>query len=368
MTTKTAPAPTTPPKAADDEILGKAYDPKITRRLLGYLRPYRRNIVLAGLLMTIATIASVLGPYFVKTAIDQGVGGRDPVALGQAVIGYVMAAVVFWVGTYIRVRIMAVTGQNIIYDLRRQMFDYLQRLSLGFFSRYAVGRLISRMVNDVTVLREMIVWGVIAVARDFFDLAGIAIAMFLLHWQLSVLSFLVLPLMFVATEIFRRRARESYRHVRSAVGWVNAVLNENIVGVRVVQSFSREDRNYDRFRDEVNGNLLRQTNRASLITSIFFPAVDFIGSLALGVVVWIGGLAVIGLFDATLGLGGPALTAGTLVAFALYIDRFFDPIRDLSQRYNTFQATMVSGERIFELLDTPLEIVDAPNAYPLPPI
>ncbi len=362
MTTKTAGRP------ADDDILGKAYDPKITRRLLGYLRPYRRNIAAALALMTVATGAVVLGPYFVKLAVDEGVAARDPAALGRAVLGYVIAAVVFWAGTYLRVRIMAVTGQNIIYDLRRQMFDHLQALSLGFFSRYAVGRLISRMVNDVSVLREMIVWGVIAVVRDFFDLAGITLAMLLLHWQLSLLTFLVLPLMFVATELFRRRARESYRLVRSAVGYVNAVLNENIVGVRVVQSFSREDHNYRHFASEVNGNLLRQTNRASLLSSVFFPSVDFIGSLALGLVVWLGGLAVLGRFDVSLGLGGPALTAGTLVAFALYIDRLFDPIRDLSQRYNTFQATMASGERIFELLDTSIEIQDAPDAAPLPPI
>jgi ATP-binding cassette subfamily B protein/subfamily B ATP-binding cassette protein MsbA len=173
----------------------------------------------------------------------------------------------------------------------------------------------------------------------------------------------VLPLMFVATEAFRRRARQSYRKVRSAIGWVNAVLNENIVGVRVVQSFSREERNFRFFADEVNGNNLRVNMQAALITSIFFPTVDFIGTIALGLVVWVGGLMVLGQF----GLGGN-LTAGTLVAFALYIDRFFDPIRALSNRYNTFQATMAGSERIFELLDTPVEIRNAPNAIDLPTI
>jgi ATP-binding cassette subfamily B protein/subfamily B ATP-binding cassette protein MsbA len=224
------------------------------------------------------------------------------------------------------------------------------------------------MVNDVSVLREMIVWALLAVVRDFFDLVGITIAMFSLNWQLSALSFLVLPLMLIATELFRRRARQSYRQVRSAVGWVNAVLNENIVGVRVVQSFSREDHNYRVFAEDVNGNLLRTTNWASLITSIFFPTVDFIGSLALGLAVWVGGLALLGRIDLSFGHGGPALTAGTLVAFALYIDRFFDPIRDLSQRYNTFQATMASSERIFELLDTPVEVRDQPGAVELPTV
>ncbi|MCC7362546.1 MAG: ABC transporter ATP-binding protein [Anaerolineales bacterium] len=369
MTTATAAAKPAPPaKPADDEILGKAYDPHIVRRLLGYLRPYRRNLALALALMTVATAANVSGPYFVKIAFDNGIEAGNVGVLSQAVLGYLLAAGVLWVGTYLRVRIMAVTGQNVIFDLRRQMFDHLQALSLGFYSRYAVGRLVSRMVNDVSVLREMIVWAMLGVIRDFFDLAGITLAMLALHWQLSLLSFLVLPLMVIATEIFRRRARASYRQVRAAVGWVNAVLNENIVGVRVVQSFSREEHNFRVFAEDVNGNLLRTTNRAALIASVFFPTVDFIGSLSLGLAVWLGGLAVLGRFDASFGAGGPILTPGTLVAFALYIDRFFDPIRDLSQRYNTFQATMASSERIFELLDTPIDVADAPGAPALPPL
>lgn len=356
------------PPAGDDDILGKAYDPQITRRLVTYLRPYRRNLLMALAWMIIAMIGYVAGPYLIKVALDDGIAAGNPAKTAQAVGLYVLSAAVFWVGTFFRVRIMAATGQSIVYDLRRQLFDHLQALSLGFFSRYAVGRLVSRIVNDVTVLREMVVWAVIAVARDFVDLIGITIAMFALNWQLSLLSFLVLPLMAVATEIFRRRARESYRRVRSAVGWVNAVLNENIVGVRVVQSFSREDHNLGVFSRDVNGNLLRATNYAALITSIFFPTVDFIGSLALGLVIYVGGLAVLGVFS------GPSqglslqITAGTLVAFALYIDRFFNPIRDLSQRYNAFQATMASSERIFELLDTPVEVKDQPGAQTMPSI
>ncbi len=359
-----------PPAGGDDEILGKAYDPHIVRRLLTYLRPYRRNLLAALALMTVATAANVSGPYWIKVALDNGIAAKNYPVLGQAVLFYLLASGVMWVGTFLRVRIMAVTGQSIIYDLRRQIFDHLQALSLGFFSRYAVGRLVSRMVNDVSVLREMIVWAVIAVVRDFFDLIGITLAMFALNWQLSLLSFLVLPLMAVATEIFRRRARESYRQVRSAVGWVNAVLSENIQGVRVVQSFSREEHNLRVFADEVNGNHLRVNNYAALITSLFFPSVDFIGSLALGLVIWVGGLAVLEALGPGQGNGLPlrGLTAGTLVAFALYIDRFFDPIRDLSQRYNTFQATMASSERIFELLDTPVEVQDQLGAVEMPPI
>jgi ATP-binding cassette subfamily B protein/subfamily B ATP-binding cassette protein MsbA len=364
---------TQPPKPPnnpndDDTILGKAYDPQITRRLFRYIRPYGKQLLAALALMTIATFMNVSGPYLIKAALDSGVRAGNIAVLGQTVGLYLLAAAILWICTYIRVRIMAVTGQSIIYDLRRELFDHLQALSLGFYSRYAIGRIVSRVINDVSVIRDFIVWAITAVTRDLFDLAGITVAMLLINWRLALFAFCVLPLMAVATEIFRRRARESYRQVRSAIGWVNAVLNENIVGVRVVQSFSREDRNYRTFADDVNGNNLRVNNRAALITSIFFPSVDFIGSLALGLVVWLGGLAALQVGGFTFIGGGEELTAGTLFAFALYIDRFFDPIRDLSQRYNTFQATMVGGERIFELLDTPIEVKDAPDATVMPPI
>jgi len=356
------------PQHQDDTILGKAYDPQITRRLITYLHPYWGSIISSLTLMTFATIASVIGPYLIKVALDEGVSKRDVGALGAAVGVYVLSALIFWLGTYFRVKIMAVTGQSIIYDMRTQLFAHLQTLSLGFYSRYAVGRLVSRMVNDVSVIREMIVWAITAVFRDIFDASGIIIAMFILNWQLSLITFCILPLMAIATEIFRRYARENYRQVRSAIGWVNAVLAENINGVRVVQSFSREERNYKTFADEVNGNNLKVNLQSAMIASVFFPSVDFIGAIALGVVIWVGGLAVLrggGIFG---GVGASEITAGTLVAFALYIDHFFNPIRDLSQRYNHFQATMASSERIFELLDTPIDVKDEANSKVMPPI
>ncbi len=362
-TTKKQTPLSVPVKPDEDAIIGKAYDPHIARRLLEYLRPYRLRILIALFWMTVAMAAYIAGPYLIKVALDSGMAAKNSDVLAQTVALYLVAALVQWIGTYLRVRIMAVVGQSIIFDMRRELFDRLQMFSLGFFSRYAVGRLISRVINDVGVLREMITWAVVAVFRDFFDLFGTTVAMLILNWQLTLLAFLVLPLMAVATELFRRRARQSYRNVRAAVGWVNAVLNENIVGVRVVQSFAREDYNYRVFVDAVDGNWLKASNYASLLISVFFPTVDFIGSLALGLVVWVGGLTVLGTFGQS---ASAPFTAGTLVAFALYIDRFFNPIRDLANRYNTFQATMASGERIFELLDTPIEVQDAPDARELP--
>ncbi len=358
-----APPPIAPPP--DDTIIGKAYDPQITRRLLKYVAPYRRNIFAAMGLAIVGTFAGTAGPYLIKVAVDAGIAGRNESALLQSLALFLVSAAVIWVAGYARIRIMAVTGQSIIYDLRRELYAHLQSLSLGFYSRYAVGRIVSRVVNDVSVLREMIVWALVDIFRAAFDLVGIFIAMIWLNAQLSLVTFLVLPLMVAATEIFRRRARASYRNVRAAIGWVNAVLNENIVGVRVVQSFSREERNFRFFADRVNGNNLRVNNQAALIVSVFFPTMDFIGTVALGAVIMVGGLAVFGQGQA-LPLLPADLTVGTLTAFALYIDRFFGPIRALSQRYNTFQATMASGERIFELLDTPISVRDAPDARDLP--
>ncbi len=350
--------------ANDDEILGKAYDARVARRLLGYIRPYWRELLAAMGCMLFAMAGYVSGPYLIGLAIDQGIARGDVGQTATALGLYTLSGLVFWIGTYMRINIMARTGQNIVYDLRNALFAHLQRLSLGFYSRYAVGRIVSRVVNDVTVVRELVVWALLAVVRSLVDLIGIIVAMLFLNAPLALLSFAVLPLMAIATEIFRRHARDSYRQVRSAVGWVNAVLNENIVGVRVVQAFSREPYNLERFSREINGNLLKATNRSALITSVFFPTVDLLGSLALTVVLYVGGLAVLGE-----GFWANApITAGTLVAFTLYIDRFFSPIRDLSNRYNTFQATMASGERIFELLDTPIDVEDQRDARVMPPI
>ncbi|HLF29213.1 MAG TPA: ABC transporter ATP-binding protein [Anaerolineae bacterium] len=342
----------------DDEVLGKAYDARVTRRLLSYLKPERRRIAVAMVLMVIATVGDLAGPYLVKVAIDSGVGRADPGVLWLAGAGYLLVNVAWWISTRARIGIMAVTGQTIIFNLRTELFDHLQALSLGFFSRHAVGRLISRVVNDVGVMRELITWALVAVARDVLHLFGLVIAMLLLDWRLSLLTFLVLPLMGLATALWRSRAREAYRWTRRSQSRVTGTLAENIAGVRVVQSFSREEHNYARFAAEVNRDNLDANIASALLTSIFFPTVDFIGSLAVGLVVWLGGTQVL----------GQAITPGVLVAFVLYIDQFFNPIRDLSQRYNTFQATMAAGERIFEVLDTDAEIVDAPGAVELPRI
>ena len=342
----------------DDEVLGKAYDPRIAQRLLSYLDPYRGRFGLALALMISGSAAALAGPYLIKIALDNGVGRNDVRTLALAVAGFVIASVINYLATYRRIVLLAVTGQDIIFDLRSQLFHHLSELSMSFYTRVAVGRLISRVVGDVSVLREMITWAVIAVANDILTLIGIVVVMLTLNLKLSLLTFLVVPVMVAATVVYRRHIRDSFRNVRRAISRVTGYVAENIAGVRVVQAFSREERNLAAFRDEINKNNLNANLRATLLASVFFPTVDFIGSLTVGLIVWVGATQVM----------GQEITAGVLVAFVLYIDQFFNPIRDLSQRYSTFQATMAAGERIFEVLDTQPDVIDRPHAVEMPPI
>ena len=353
----------------NEDILLKGFDPRVTRRLIAYAVPYWHKLLVALVLMLVASAAAVAGPYLVKVALDSGLEAGSLPALRQAVIVYLLAALIQWATTFLRVNIMARTGQSIIYDIRGRLFEHLQQLSLSFYSHYSVGRIITRVINDVGVLREFITWAVLAIARDLFTLVGILGAMLVMDARLSLLTFSVLPVMIAVTVVFRKRARDNYRLVRAAISWVNSVLAENINGVRVVQAFSRQQTNFAFYRDDVNKNNLNANLRAARIAAAFPAAIDFLGALATALVVWIGGTAVLG-EGSPLSWLGPAtpITPGVLVAFVLYIGRFFDPIRDLSRRYDSFQSTMAGGERIFALLDTPPEVTDAPDAIEMPRI
>ncbi|OGN75726.1 MAG: hypothetical protein A2X25_02875 [Chloroflexi bacterium GWB2_49_20] len=339
-----------------EEQYNKGVDPQNAKRLVAYMRPYTGRVILSALLMLIASAASVAGPYFVKIAIDSGLNAGDAAALRNTILAYLAVSVVQWVGTYYRVNIMAWVGQSIIYDLRMKLFSHLQELSLGFYSRYSVGRVITRTINDVETLRDFLTWAVLAIARDVFTLALIIFVMLDMNVRLALLTFSVLPVMVLITILFRRASRAAYRKVRAAISWVNSVLAENVNGVRVVQAFSRQKLNYEHFRDYVNRYHLERAIVTARISSVFSPSVDLLGAIATGLVVWLGGAAVL----------GETITAGVLVAFILYIDRFFDPIRDLSRRYDSLQSTMIGWERIMGLMDTPIEVQDAPLAEELP--
>lgn len=351
-----------PPQS--EEALMKGYNPAVMARLLKLIQPYRSRILLALLLMLVNSLAVVAGPYLVKIALDQGLMEGSLPILKQAVLLYLLVASVQWLVTYLRVKLMAFVGQSIIFNLRSLLFMHLQKLSLSFYNRYSVGRVITRVINDVGVLREFITWAFLAIARDLFTVLGILIAMLSMNLTLSLVTFLVLPMMVVSTILFRKHARENYRLVRTAISWVNSTLAENINGVRVVQAFSRQAINYQHFSQDVNRNNLTTNLRAAKIAAAFPATIDLLASIAVAVLIWLGGMAVLGKFPSVLSQISP----GLLVAFVLYIERFFEPIRDLSQRYDSFQSTMAGGERIFALLDAPIEVQDATDAIPLPPI
>lgn len=349
MTTKIVP-PTFITQSED--IYDKGYDPKVARGLLQFLKPYYRQMLISLILMIIVTAASVSGPYFVKLAIDEGIRANNLIALRNVALAYFIVSVVQLATNIARVRIMSRVGQHVLFDVRTAMFHHLQKLSLSFYNRYSVGRVITRVINDVGTLREFITWAVLAIVRNLLAIIGTLVAMLTLNLRLSLLTFAVLPLMILATILFRRAARRNYRKVRAAISWTNSVLAENVNGVRVVQAFSRQSHNYQNFKDYVNRYSLETSLDAARVASIFTPIVDVLGAIATALVVYVGGTAVL----------GETISPGDLIAFVLYIDRLFDPIRDLSRRFDTLQSTMAGGERILELLNTPVEVQDAENA------
>ncbi|MCS6827671.1 MAG: ABC transporter ATP-binding protein/permease [Caldilinea sp.] len=340
----------------DDDVLGKAYDGRLVARLFRYVHPYRRQTILAVILMGISTALSVSGPWFVGHAVDGAAAGDlGTLRLWSAI--FAVAAVAEWLTNRQRVHIMAFVGTRVITDLRSQLFRHLHSLSLNFHNNMSVGRLMSRLIGDVGVLQEFITWSITGLTRSTFNLVGISLAMIFLEWRLALTAFALLPLMVLLTNYWRRHVREAYRATRQRLSIINGFLNESIAGVRVTRSFNQEQRSFWHF-DDLNRSFFDANVRATRLSAIFFPGVDFLGSLAAALVVGVGGWLVM----------RETLSAGVLVAFVLYVERFFDPIRELAQRYNTFQATMASSERVFSLLDTPPDLTDAPDAVDIGPI
>jgi ATP-binding cassette subfamily B multidrug efflux pump len=355
---KSKPMPTLPAYYRLEDEKYEGYNRDILGGVLSFIEPYKRELIISMALMIIGSLAAVAGPYLTKIAIDSGIVGQDERVLRNAILMYLGTASLQWVVTYIRVNMMSRTGQSAIYDMRARLFNHIQQLSMSFFSHYSVGRLISRVINDVSVLRQFVTWAIVATLRNLLTLFGIIIAMLSLNVRLSLVSFAVIPLIFLASFTFRRLVRKVYRNVRAGMSWVNSVLAENINGVRVIQAFSREEHNFAYFKNTVNFFQLINNLKVARLISIFFPTIDLIGTLAIFLVIWLGGAAVL----------GEHISAGVLTAFVLYINNFFRPIQDLSRRYDQFQSSMIAGERILDLLSSPVEIEDSPDAYPLPPI
>ena len=343
----------------EEEVLGKAYDGRLMRRLLTYLRPYKWHVVVALGAIILKSGLDVLGPFLTKVAIDKylakspnshsWIGDRlsDAPLTGIAQIGGLYVGILIFTFTleFIQTYLMQWTGQKVMFDLRRQIFRHLQHMHVAFFDKNPVGRLVTRVTTDVDALNEMFTAGVVSIFEDVFVLAGIIAIMMKMNWKLALITFAVLPLIVYATKIFRDKVRDSYRRIRTAIARINAYLQEAVSGMLVLQLFNREKRAFNKFSD-INASHMEAFKDTILAYSVYYPVVEIMSAIAIASIIWFGGNDVI---------RGVA-TIGVLVAFMQYAQRFFRPIQDLSEKYNILQSAMAAGERVFKLLDTKIEV------------
>jgi len=369
--------------AQEEEILGKAYDSRLMRRLLTYLRPYRWQVAIALVSILLKSFADVLGPYLTKVAIDRylaptkaGASGlwswlspRPLTGIAQIAALYVGLLLATFVFEFLQTYYMQWTGQKVMFDLRSQIFRHLQRLHIAFYDKNPVGRLVTRVTTDVDALNEMFTSGVISIFEDVFVLAGIVGIMLCMNWKLALITFAVIPLIVFATKIFRDKVRDSYRRIRTAIARINSYLQEHVSGMVVLQLFNRESKAYQRF-SEINRSHMDAYKDAILAYALYYPVVEIFSSIAIASVIWFGGNDVMRkLTVSTFALERSSQTLfsfkvitataslGVLVAFIAYCQRFFRPIQDFSEKFNILQSAMAASERIFKLLDTPVDVV-----------
>jgi ATP-binding cassette, subfamily B, multidrug efflux pump len=367
----------------EEEVLGKAYDSRLMARLLKYLRPYRWQVAIALVSIFLKAFADVLGPYLTKVAIDRYLAPAKGLSSGfwswlspQAITGiaqiasiYVGLLVFSFLLDFLQTYFMQWTGQKVMFDLRRQIFRHLQRLHVAFFDKNPVGRLVTRVTTDVDALNEMFTSGVVSIFEDIFVLLGILGVMLCMNWKLALITFGVLPFIVYSTKIFRDRVRDSYRRIRVAIARINSYLQEHVSGMVVLQLFNRERKAYNRF-SEINRNHMDAYKDAIMAYSVYYPVVEILSSVAIACVIWFGGGDVmrdLHVASVVVKFNWPTLvrfrlvrdvaTLGVLVAFIQYALRFFRPIMDFSEKYNILQSAMAASERIFKLLDTPIEVV-----------
>jgi len=328
----------------EEDEMGRAYDHRLMRRLLGYLRPYRWSVAAAVVVVILDALTQLAGPWLTMQAIDNGIRHKDLVYLDRVAIVYLSVLVIAFGLGYLQTQIMQSVGQRIMMDLRMALFRHLQRLPVSFFDRHPVGRLLTRVTNDVDVLNELFTAGVVAIFGDLFTLIGILIAMSRINLELMGVAFSVLPLILVVTLTFRSKVRRAFRDVRTRLARLNAFLNENLTGMSTVQTLNRVERNREQFR-EINARHRDAHLQTVFYHALFFPTLELVGAIAVSLIVWYGGRQVM----------WTGITLGTLVGFIQYTQRFFRPISDLSEKYNILQQAMASSERIFDLLDTPVD-------------
>jgi ATP-binding cassette, subfamily B, multidrug efflux pump len=367
--------------AHEEEVLGKAYDSRLMKRLLQYLRPYKGPVGISLVSILFKALADVLGPYLVaieidrylvpvprRTPIDSLLSPNPYVGIAEIAAMYVGLIGFSFLLDYLQTYFMQWAGQMVMFDLRKQIFRHLQHMHIGFYDKNPVGRLVTRVTSDVDALNEMFTSGVVSIFEDVFVLAGITAIMLCMNWKLALITLAVLPLIAYATKIFRDKVRDSYRRIRTAIARINAYMQEHVSGMVVLQLFNREERAFDKF-SEVNAVHMEAFKDAIMAHAVYYPVVEILSSIAIACVIWFGGI------DIIRGLTVNSVTAdfsrhsllsfhvvrtvvsiGVLTAFIQYAQRFFRPIQDFSEKYNILQSAMAASERVFKLLDTPVEI------------
>ena len=330
-----------------DEALDKNYDARLLRRLLGYLRPYRGLTALAVLLLLAGAGLALVGPVLPQRALDVAIPARDTGLLGTLAIVFLAALVLEFVVEYGQTLLTTYLGQRVMYDLRMQIFGHLQRLSISYFDRNPVGRLMTRVTSDVETLNELFSSGVVTVFGDVFTLLAIMTMMLWIDWRLALVTFAVIPLVWLTARIFRRRVRQAFGDIRVRLARLNAFLQERLSGMRVVQLFGREADSAARFA-KLNQEHLDAHRRSITIYAVFFPVVELLTAVAMALLLYYGGLRA---------LGG-TITVGVLAAFIQLTRRFFQPLQDLSEKFNLLQSAMASSERVFALLDQPVTVLE----------
>ncbi|PZS00174.1 MAG: antibiotic ABC transporter ATP-binding protein [Candidatus Chloroheliales bacterium] len=345
----------------EDEALGKAYDPRLMSRLMHYLAPYKGKVALAFVLILGVSVADIVPPYLTKVAIDSYILPGKLDALWEVLALYLFALVASFLLRYGQTYLMQLVGQRVMYDLRLEIFTHLQNQSLQYFDRTPVGKLMSRLTNDVDALNEMLSQGFVTILGDLSVLVFIVVLLFFLNWQLALITLLSMPFMIAIAFGFQKVMRVSYRATRISLGRINAFLQENISGMTVEQLFNQEQRQFNKF-NQLNKDYYRANLQGGFAFAMFFPLVGLLTSATTALLVWFGSGQV--LSGAV--IGGQLVTLGLLVSFFQYTERAFQPIRDMAEKYNTLQAAMAASERIFMLLDTPAVVVDPPNPKQLP--
>ncbi|MCZ7616168.1 MAG: ABC transporter transmembrane domain-containing protein [Ignavibacteriaceae bacterium] len=324
----------------EDEVLGKAYDAKLMKRLLGFIAPYKKYVIFAIILNIFVAILSAVGPMLTKIAVDDYISKSD--YHGLLIISLVLTGSLILQATiqYFLTYFTQFIGQKTLYDMRTKIFNHIQTLALKFFDRTPIGRLVTRATNDVEALGELFSSGIVMVFYDIFIIIGILVFMFFMDVSLSLVTLTVLPVLIYGTFLFRKKARESYRDVRLYLARLNAYMQEHVTGMSVVQIFNKQEDEFNKF-SLINDDYKKTNIQSIFYYAVFYPGVELLSAIAVGLIIWYGGGEVI----------QKSLTIGVLFAFIQYTEMFFRPIRDLSEKYNIMQTAMASSERIFKLLD-----------------